>query len=134
VVIDLRAAPEFAAGHLPSARQIAAGELGAKIAQIAKNKSTPVLLVCQNGQQSQKAAREVEAAGYAEVHVLEGGVAAWQQAGMPVVKQGGEVNKVLMYSTQVCPYCMQAERLLKLRGVEQIEKVLIDRDPARARR
>ena len=36
----------------------------------------------------QKAAREVEAAGYAEVHVLEGGVAAWQQAGMPVVKQG----------------------------------------------
>ena len=33
-------------------------------------------------------AREVEAAGYAEVHVLEGGVAAWQQAGMPVVKQG----------------------------------------------
>jgi glutaredoxin 3 len=29
---------------------------------------------------------------------------------------------------------MQAERLLKLRGVEQIEKVLIDRDPAAARR
>lgn len=41
------------------------------------------------------------------------------------------MNKVLMYSTQVCPYCMQAERLLKLRGVDQIEKVLIDRDPAR---
>ncbi|WP_241301645.1 rhodanese-like domain-containing protein [Burkholderia cenocepacia] len=88
VVIDLRAASDFAAGHLPSARQVAAGEIGAKIAQVAKNKSTPVLLVCQNGQQSQKAAREVEAAGYAEVHVLEGGVAAWQQAGMPVVKQG----------------------------------------------
>ena len=31
----------------------------------------------------------------------------------------------------MCPYCIQAERLLKLRGVEQIEKVLIDRDPAR---
>jgi rhodanese-related sulfurtransferase len=88
VVIDLRAPSDFAAGHLPSARQVAAGEIGAKIAQVAKNKSTPVLLVCQNGQQSQKAAREVEAAGYAEVHVLEGGVAAWQQAGMPVVKQG----------------------------------------------
>jgi glutaredoxin 3 len=40
-------------------------------------------------------------------------------------------NKVLMYSTQVCPYCMQAERLLRQRGVEDIEKVLIDRDPAR---
>ncbi|KVR25484.1 sulfurtransferase [Burkholderia ubonensis] len=88
VVIDVRPASEFASGHLPSARQVEAGEIGAKIAQVAKNKSTPVLIVCQNGQQSQKAARAVEAAGYAEVHVLEGGVAAWQQAGMPVVKQG----------------------------------------------
>nr|WP_241014941.1 glutaredoxin 3 [Burkholderia sp. Ac-20379] len=36
-----------------------------------------------------------------------------------------------MYSTQVCPYCMMAERLLKQRGVELIEKVLIDKEPAR---
>ena len=41
------------------------------------------------------------------------------------------MSKVVMYSTQVCPYCIQAERLLKLRGVEHIEKVLIDREPAR---
>ncbi|WP_374941608.1 glutaredoxin family protein, partial [Klebsiella pneumoniae] len=36
-----------------------------------------------------------------------------------------------MYSTQVCPYCMMAERLLKQRGFEQIEKVLIDKEPTR---
>ncbi|MBN3726789.1 glutaredoxin 3 [Burkholderia sp. Ac-20379] len=41
------------------------------------------------------------------------------------------MNKVVMYSTQVCPYCMMAERLLKQRGVELIEKVLIDKEPAR---
>ena len=41
------------------------------------------------------------------------------------------MNKVLMYSTQVCPYCQMAERLLKSRGVDHIEKVLIDKDPAR---
>ncbi|SMG01874.1 glutaredoxin 3 [Burkholderia singularis] len=41
------------------------------------------------------------------------------------------MNKVVMYSTQVCPYCIQAERLLKLRGVERIEKVLVDKEPAR---
>lgn len=35
---------------------------------------------------------------------------------------------VLMYSTGVCPYCVMAERLLKARGVEQIEKVRIDLD------
>ena len=38
---------------------------------------------------------------------------------------------VVMYSTTVCPYCVAAERLLKQRGVEQIEKILIDREPGR---
>ncbi len=37
--------------------------------------------------------------------------------------------KVLMYSTRVCPYCQMAERLLKAKGVTEIEKVLIDADP-----
>jgi len=34
-----------------------------------------------------------------------------------------------MYSTGVCPYCMMAERLLKSKGVEEIEKIRIDLDP-----
>jgi glutaredoxin 3 len=40
-------------------------------------------------------------------------------------------NKVVMYSTAVCPYCQRAEMLLKARGVTEIEKVRIDLDPAR---
>jgi rhodanese-related sulfurtransferase len=89
VVVDLRSADDFAKGHLPSARHIEFGELEAKVGQLVKNKSNPVLLVCQTGQQSHKALRLVKDAGFAEVHVLDGGVNAWQQAGMPVVKQGG---------------------------------------------
>lgn len=38
--------------------------------------------------------------------------------------------RVLMYSTGVCPYCLMAERLLKEKGVEDIEKIRIDTDPA----
>jgi len=38
---------------------------------------------------------------------------------------------VVMYSTTVCPYCVAAEKLLKQRGVDQIEKILIDREPGR---
>ncbi|SNS18178.1 glutaredoxin 3 [Noviherbaspirillum humi] len=37
--------------------------------------------------------------------------------------------RVLMYSTGVCPYCVMAERLLKAKGVENIEKIRIDLDP-----
>jgi glutaredoxin 3 len=38
--------------------------------------------------------------------------------------------RVLMYSTGVCPYCLMAERLLKEKGVDDIEKIRIDLDPA----
>ena len=89
VVVDLRSGEDFAKGHLPSARHLEFAELQAKVGQLVKNKSNPVLLVCQTGQQSHKAQRLVKDAGFAEVHVLDGGVNAWQQAGMPVVKQGG---------------------------------------------
>jgi glutaredoxin 3 len=37
--------------------------------------------------------------------------------------------RVLMYSTGVCPYCVMAERLLKSKGVEDIEKVRVDLQP-----
>ena len=37
---------------------------------------------------------------------------------------------VKMYTTQVCPYCVRAKALLKQRGVEQIEEVRVDLDPA----
>ena len=40
------------------------------------------------------------------------------------------MNSVVMYSTQVCPYCQMAERLLKSRGVQHVEKILIDKDPS----
>ena len=39
--------------------------------------------------------------------------------------------RVLMYATGVCPYCVMAERLLRAKGVADIEKVRVDLDPAR---
>ncbi len=39
--------------------------------------------------------------------------------------------KVTMYSTGVCPYCLMAERLLKSKGVDAIEKIRIDLDPVK---
>ena len=39
--------------------------------------------------------------------------------------------KVVMYCTAVCPYCVAAERLLKSRGVAEIDKIRVDLDPGR---
>lgn len=40
------------------------------------------------------------------------------------------MNKVIMYSTGICPYCLMAERLLRSKGVEEIEKIRVDLDPS----
>jgi len=39
------------------------------------------------------------------------------------------MQKVTMYCTAVCPYCVAAERLLKSRGVDAIEKIRVDVEP-----
>ncbi|MEJ0002541.1 MAG: rhodanese-like domain-containing protein [Pararobbsia sp.] len=86
VVLDLRTAEQFGQGHLPQARSYPFEELSAKASQVTKNKSTPLLLVCQNGQRARKAEQVLTEAGYEEVYSLQGGLEAWQTAGMPVVK------------------------------------------------
>ncbi|MBP6277240.1 MAG: glutaredoxin 3 [Limnohabitans sp.] len=40
------------------------------------------------------------------------------------------MQKVKMYTTAVCPYCNRAKQILKAKGVEQIEEIRIDLDPA----
>ena len=39
--------------------------------------------------------------------------------------------RVVLYSTGSCPYCVMAERLLRSKGVTEIEKIRVDLDPAR---
>jgi glutaredoxin 3 len=56
-------------------------------------------------------------------------LAAGQFAGNKKMSEGSA--KVLMYSTGFCPYCVMAERLLRARGVEEIEKIRVDLEPAR---
>lgn len=38
------------------------------------------------------------------------------------------MNKVRMYTTAICPYCLMAERLLRAKGVSSIDKLRVDLD------
>jgi len=40
------------------------------------------------------------------------------------------MSSVKMYTTAVCPYCIRAKQILRARGVEQIEEIRVDADPA----
>ena len=39
--------------------------------------------------------------------------------------------RIVMYATEVCPYCVRAEQLLRRKGVADIEKIRVDLDPSR---
>ena len=53
---------------------------------LANAKALPVILVCKTGQTAAGATKALLQAGFEKVHVLDGGVAAWQQADLPLVK------------------------------------------------
>ena len=41
------------------------------------------------------------------------------------------MTRIMMYATAMCPFCVQAERLLRAKGVADIDKVRVDLEPAR---
>ena len=86
VVIDVCEPDEFAQGHVIGAKNLPLGELEAKLAQVVKNKATPVVMVCQVGARSARAAATAQKLGYENAQSLAGGLKAWQAANMPVEK------------------------------------------------
>jgi rhodanese-related sulfurtransferase len=86
LVLDVREGAEFASGHVRDAKHLPLGELATRVGELDKSKSKTVIAVCQNGARSDKAVKQLTAAGFEDVHSLEGGMAAWLAAGLPVAK------------------------------------------------
>ena len=86
LVLDVRNGNDFATGHLPRARHIPMPELSKRIEEIGKFKDKPVIITCGTGARSGAASRFLKRAGFTAVYQLKGGLAAWQQASLPVEK------------------------------------------------
>ena len=84
IVLDVRATGEFDAGHLPNARNIPLAELDQRAGELPAGR--PVIVCCNTGMTSAKGAAALRKAGREEVFNLDGGLNAWRQAGLPVVK------------------------------------------------
>ena len=84
VVLDVRDKSEFSAGHLPNARNIPTADIATRQGELPANKA--LLVVCANGQRAGRAATELRRGGRDKIFSLEGGLTAWRQAGLPVVK------------------------------------------------
>ena len=88
VVLDVRTAEEFAAGHLKGAVNVDVNDKDfvAKVDKLIQDKDAKVAVYCRSGRRSANACRLLSAAGYKNLYNLEGGILDWQKAGKEVVK------------------------------------------------
>ncbi len=82
LVIDVRSAEEYAAGHIPGALNIPFDRVAQRISDLDAPRG--VALYCLVGPRARKGEAALSEAGYRSVFHLEGGFAAWQAAGLPV--------------------------------------------------
>lgn len=86
VVIDVRDASEFAAGHINNARHIPEGQLAERVKDLEKFKTRPLIVACRSGTRAASAVALLRKQGFGEAVALRGGIGAWQQASMPLEK------------------------------------------------
>lgn len=85
VLLDVRSPAEFQAVHIP-------GSYNVPLDQVAEHRAefwsvgAPIVLVCRSGTRARQAETVLRDAGADRLHVLDGGVGAWQGAGLPVVR------------------------------------------------
>ena len=86
VVVDVCEESEFAAGHVGGAKNVPLSSLETKLPGAVKNKTVPVILVCQSGARSARAVMIAKKLGYDNAQSLGGGLAAWKEANLPIEK------------------------------------------------
>jgi rhodanese-related sulfurtransferase len=86
VVVDVRDADEFRAGHIVNAKNIGLANLGQEQAALARYKNKIVVTVCNNGMTSNKAANLLRKAGVEQAFSLRGGLAGWRKENLPLAK------------------------------------------------
>jgi rhodanese-related sulfurtransferase len=87
VFLDIRDDGEYGGGHIPEAIHIPIKQLADRIAELNKHKDCPVIAYCRSGSRSNGAGRILKKHGFENVYNLDGGIAAWQKANLPLSKK-----------------------------------------------
>ncbi len=83
-VLDIRPSKDFDDGHVIGARNIPAAELDSRVTELDKFKEQPLIIYCDTGPTSQRAAGILIKHGFKAVHTLKGGIRAWQNEHFPL--------------------------------------------------
>jgi rhodanese-related sulfurtransferase len=84
LVLDVRDAAAYAAGHILGAKNLPLEQLEKRAAELDKHKAKPVIVACDSGTSSTRAVKLLKARGFANVVNLSGGFRAWLVGGLPV--------------------------------------------------
>ena len=84
LVLDVREDAECAVMHIPNSRHIPLSVLESRLNELTKFKDRPVILSCQSGNRSGKALQILEKNQFSKIHVLRGGIGAWEEASLPL--------------------------------------------------
>lgn len=84
-LVDVRTAAEVARGSIAGARHLELATLPARVVEL--DAGTPCVVFCQSGGRSAQACAFLAQRGFGELYNLEGGLAAWIRAGLPLSTQ-----------------------------------------------
>lgn len=87
VVVDIRSEAEFRQGHILNAVHIPISQLGENIKKLQAHKDRPIITLCRTGQRAPSAAATLRKHDFDKVYALKGGLLAWQNANLPLVKK-----------------------------------------------
>jgi rhodanese-related sulfurtransferase len=86
LLVDVREESEWANGHVTDAIHLSKGIIERDIEKLIPDANARVILYCGGGYRSALAADNIQKMGYSNVESMDGGFAAWQQAGLPTSK------------------------------------------------
>jgi len=87
LVLDVRTAADFKNGHIRGAKNIPLSDLGTSMDSLSADKGRPVLVYCNSGNTVTRAIKLLKKAGFEKVNNLDGGIAAWKEANMPLASK-----------------------------------------------
>ncbi|NIR28005.1 MAG: rhodanese-like domain-containing protein [Gammaproteobacteria bacterium] len=87
VVVDIRSEAEFSQGHVLNAVHLPLSQLSENPKKLEAYKDRPVITLCRTGQRAPGAAATLRKQGFDKVYALKGGLLAWQNANLPLVKK-----------------------------------------------
>lgn len=83
-LIDVRTPAEYGEIHIPGSQLMPLDRLDADAVKSAAGNSGQCVLVCHSGKRAEQAYHKLNAAGCGNIVILDGGVSAWESAGLPV--------------------------------------------------